>query len=197
MIYILIQSVHLELMRIRRLKSEEFASCKTCKIYRLSLYSEKTNMYPKLIPVTPIKFEHLYSPGFVILSASDLSTCFIKNPLLFYFQSFHTSFVEFHVLVFTTNVYKYWIATWYLMPSEGAPIQKINHIESSFWGLCKAVRNAIADSPTGRSLQSLYIAPTYICLVQIFALLFYDSFTGSIEACCLIALHEALFASFM
>lgn len=71
-------------MRIRRLKSEEFASCKTCKIYRLSLYSEKTNMYPKLIPVTPIKFEHLYSPGFVILSASDLSTCFIKNPLLFY-----------------------------------------------------------------------------------------------------------------
>ena len=71
-------------MRIRRLKSEEFASCKTCKIYRLSLYSEKTNMYPKLIPVTPIKFEHLYSPGFVILSASDLSTCFIKNPLLFH-----------------------------------------------------------------------------------------------------------------
>ena len=70
-------------MRIRRLKSEEFASCKTCKIYRLSLYSEKTNMYPKLIPVTPIKFEHLYSPGFVILSASDLSTCFITNPLLF------------------------------------------------------------------------------------------------------------------
>ena len=95
-------------MRIRRLKSEEFASCKTCKIYRSLLYSEKTNMYPKPIPVTPIKFEHLYSPGFVILSASDLSTCFIKNPLLFY-----------------------------------------------------------------------------------------DSFTGSIEACCLIALHEALFASFM
>lgn len=58
------------------------------------------------------------------------------------------------------------------MPSEGAPIQKINHIESSFLGLCKAVRNAIADSPTGRSLQSLYIAPTYICWVQIFALLF-------------------------
>lgn len=73
-------------MRIRRLKSEEFASCKTCKIYRLSLYSEKTNMYPKLIPVTPIKFEHLYSPGFVILSASDLSTCFIKNPLLFHIK---------------------------------------------------------------------------------------------------------------
>ena len=95
------------------------------------------------------------------------------TPLLFYFQSFHTSFVEFHVLVFTTNVHKYWIATWYLMPSEGAPIQKINHIESSFWGLCKAVRNAIADSPTGRSLQSLYIAPPYICWVQIFALLFY------------------------
>ena len=70
-------------MRIRRLKSEEFASCKTCKIYRSSLYSEKTNMYPKLIPVTPIKFQHLYSPGFVILSASDLLTCFIKNPLLF------------------------------------------------------------------------------------------------------------------
>ena len=92
--------------------------------------------------------------------------------LLFYFQSFHTSFAEFHVLVFTTNVYKYWIATWYLMPSEGAPIQKINHIESSFLGLCKAVRNAIADSPTGRSLQSLYMAPAYICLVQIFALLF-------------------------
>ena len=83
------------------------------------------------------------------------------------------------------------------MPSEGAPIQKINHIESSFLGLCKAVRNAIADSPTGRSLQSLYMAPAYICWVQIFALLFYDSFTGSIEACCLIALHEALFASFM
>lgn len=61
------------------------------------------------------------------------------------------------------------------MPSEGAPIQKINHIESSFWGLCKAVRNAIADSPTGRSLQSLYIAPPYICWVQIFALLFYEN----------------------
>lgn len=84
MIYILIQSVHLELMQIRRLKSEEFASCKTCKTYRSSLYSEKTNMYPKLIPATPIKFEHLYSPGFVILSASDSLTCFIKNPLLFY-----------------------------------------------------------------------------------------------------------------
>ena len=83
-IYILIQSVHLELMQIRRLKSEEFASCKTCKTYRSSLYSEKTNMYPKLIPATPIKFEHLYSPGFVILSASDSLTCFIKNPLLFY-----------------------------------------------------------------------------------------------------------------
>ena len=82
-IYILIQSVHLELMQIRRLKSEEFASCKTCKTYRSSLYSEKTNMYPKLIPATPIKFEHLYSPGFVILSASDSLTCFIKNPLLF------------------------------------------------------------------------------------------------------------------
>lgn len=63
------------------------------------------------------------------------------------------------------------------MPSEGAPIQKINHIESSFLGLCKAVRNAIADSPTGRSLQSLYIAPTYICWVQIFALLFYNLIT--------------------
>lgn len=63
------------------------------------------------------------------------------------------------------------------MPSEGAPIQKINHIESSFWGLCKAVRNAIADSPTGRSLQSLYIAPPYICWVQIFALLFYNLIT--------------------
>lgn len=82
-IYILIQSVHLELMQIRRLKLEEFASCKTCKTYRSSLYSEKTNMYPKLIPATPIKFEHLYSPGFVILSASDSLTCFIKNPLLF------------------------------------------------------------------------------------------------------------------
>ena len=98
------------------------------------------------------------------------SNCRIR--LLFYFQSFHTSFVEFHVLVFTTKVYKYWIATWYLMPSECAPIQKINHIESSFLGLCKAVRNAIADSPTGRSLQSLYMAPAYICWVQIFALLF-------------------------
>lgn len=62
------------------------------------------------------------------------------------------------------------------MPSEGAPIQKINHIESSFCGLCKAVRNAIADSPTGRSLQSLYIAPTYICWVQIFALLFHSGY---------------------
>lgn len=59
------------------------------------------------------------------------------------------------------------------MPSEGAPIQKINHIESPFWGLCKAVRNAIADSPTGRSLQSLYMALAYICWVQIFALLFH------------------------
>ena len=75
--------------------------------------------------------------------------------LLFYFQSFHASSVEFHILVFTTKVYKYWIATWYLMSSESEPIQKINHIESSFFGLCKAVRNAIADSPTGRSLQSL------------------------------------------
>lgn len=87
MIYILIQSVHLELMQIRRLKLEEFASCKTCKTYRSSLYSEKTNMYPKLIPATPIKFEHLYSPGFVILSASDSLTCFIKNPLLFNLQN--------------------------------------------------------------------------------------------------------------
>lgn len=126
----------------------------------------------------------------VFLTFSSSSPFHVKRALLFYFQSFHTSFVEFHVLVFTTNVYKYWIATWYLMPSEGAPIQKINHIESSFCGLCKAVRNAIADSPTGRSLQSLYIAPTYICWVQIFALLFIQNRRMQhIHLCSLVCYH--------
>ena len=36
-----------------------------------------------------------------------LLTDSIIGILLFYFQSFHTSSVEFHILVFTTKVYKY------------------------------------------------------------------------------------------
>ena len=37
-------------------------------------------------------------------------------------------------------------------------------------GLFFAEENAVADSPAGKSLQSLYIALPYICWVQIFLL---------------------------
>ena len=52
---------------------------------------------------------------------------------------------------------------------SSAPIQKIYHV-LSLNGLFFAEENAVADSPTGKSLQSLYIALPYICWVQIFLL---------------------------
>lgn len=62
----------------------------------------------------------------------------------------------------------------------------------------------LQDTTTAVLFISVVMTPCSFveyCLAIVFnapcLLLFYDSFTGSIEACCLIALHEALFASFM
>lgn len=88
----------------------------------------KDQLFVPSVPLTPreIVYIHpflsidwieiiMYSSAFTpksYVSFSDsavitLLTDSIIGILLFYFQSFHTSSVEFHILVFTTKVYKY------------------------------------------------------------------------------------------
>ena len=75
--------------------------------------------------------------------------------------------VPLYVLLDTTDGLLTLIAIWVFILS--ALIQKIYHVLSPD-GLFFAEENAVADSPAGKSLQSLYMALSYICWVQIFLL---------------------------